>query len=336
MHLAGAGLTLPPPPTPYASLTEEQQVAHLREVAEQGAREFGIEPTAIELVLHGFNTTFKVTGRDGVPVAMRVNTNSLSTPAHVVAQSAWMADLARDTDLRLPVPRLTMDGSPFAAIDDRLVTVASWLEGENVGVCEPVHAHLLGRLMATMHDHAQHWQLPSDGHLDVFSDPFFGDEDRLSTACDDRPDVDVLRRAVRRCSEALTSDASTGSAHIVHADLHGGNLKWTAGPGEVGTLSVFDFDDCGIATEALDLAIATFYLRRSDPEVETALRQGYAEIRALPELEDLEALVAGRQLLLANDLLRSSTPEFQRMAIGYLDTTLERLTRWEESGHFRL
>ena len=91
---------------------------------------------------------------------------------------------------------------------------------------------------------------------------------------------------------------------VLHADLHGGNLKWHRG-----RLAVFDLDDAGFGVPALDLAISTFYLRAGAPGVEEALRQGYAEVRDLPDVSDeqFEALVAARQLLLANSLLASST-----------------------------
>ena len=326
----------PTPAQGYAALTEAEQVAIVRGTAEHAAPAFGLDPATIQLVLHAFNTTFSAHRDDGgAKVAMRVNTNSLSTPAHVIAQSAWVRDLANDTGIRLPVPLLTTDGATHVVIDGRIVTVSTWLEGDDVGECEAVHAHALGRTMALMHEHAQRWRLPEGAHLDTFDDPFFGDEDRLTAACAGRPDAALLSDALDRCSTAVAEEAQAHEQHIIHGDLHGGNLKW-----HQGELAVFDFDDCGIATPTLDLAIATFYLRRSDPAVEAALREGYTEVRSLPEAatdhDTFEAIVASRQFLLANDLLRSSTPEFREMAVGYLDTTLDRLTRWRTTGTFRL
>lgn len=319
-------------PAGYASLTADEQVRHLRGLAERAAPDFGIEPVSVELVLHAFNTTFKVTDGSGSTVAVRVNTNSFSTAADVVAQSAWMRDLARDTAIQVPVPRSTVDGISYVQLEGHLITAASWLEGPDVGECGSVQAHELGRTMALMHDHAAGWRLPDGGHLDSFTDPLFGDEDRLRDAYAERPaDLALLDEAFARCSAAITQAASTEPAHVIHGDLHGGNLKW-----HESRLAVFDFDDCGIATPSLDLAIATFYLRRLDPSVEEALRAGYDEVRGLPQPADFEAIVASRQFLLANDLLRSSTPEFRDQAAAYLDTTIDRLTRWRESGRFTL
>lgn len=318
----------------YTSLSPEDQVELLRAVAVEGAEAFGIEPVVVELVLHGFNTTFKVVGTDQVPVAVRVNTNSFSTPAHVIAHSTWMRDLARDTDLTLPVPLLTADGHTFVEVEGRIVTAASWLEGPDVDECEPVHARALGRAMALMHDHARRWVMPDGGALTTYDDPLLGDEDRLTQAYDGRAeDQSLVDWAFARCSRAMEEAAAAEPTIVVHGDLHGGNLKW-----HEGRLAIFDFDDCGLAVRSFDLATTMFYLRTGTEDVEQALREGYSSVLDLPDTDPdtFEAIVASRQLLLANDLLRTSNAELMEMADEYLDRTVRRLRRWRESGRFTL
>lgn len=131
----------------------------------------------------------------------------------------------------------------------------------------------------------------------------------------------------------MAEAAAAEPAIVVHGDLHGGNLKW-----HEGRLAVFDFDDCGVAVRTLDLAISTFYLRKGSEEVEEALRRGYSSVLDLPDLDpgSFEALVASRQLLLANDLLRTSNAELKELADEYLDRTMTRLRRWQEIGRFTL
>jgi len=87
---------------------------------------------------------------------------------------------------------------------------------------------------------------------------------------------------------------------------------------------------------ALDLAIAAFYLRDGTPGIEAALREGYAGIRPLPDVgpADFEALVAARQLLLANSLLASSTTALRSEATDYLGVTVDRLRHWSSTGRF--
>ena len=66
------------------------------------------------------------------------------------------------------------------------------------------------------------------------------------------------------------------------------------------------------------------------------VQEGYAEVRRLPEVshEQFEALVAARQLLLANSLLTSSTAALRAQATDYLDVSVERLGRWLDTGRF--
>jgi Ser/Thr protein kinase RdoA (MazF antagonist) len=323
----------------YASLTADEQVALLRGVAHDGALAFGIAPVGLELARHAFNTTFRVDAGDGRRVAVRVNTNSVSTPAHIAAQHAWMRSLADETDLRLPVPLRTPTGADVVLVPfsgrDLPVVVASWLEGAEVGECDPVQAAALGAAMATLHAHARTWSMPAGGHLSAFDEPLLGDEDRLHDAFRHRPqDLALVEWALRRCRGAMSAAQHLERPVVVHGDLHGANLLW-----DDERLAVLDFDDCGFATPAFDLAVATFYLRGADPEVEAALRAGYREVGELPVEDgalDFEGLVAARQLLLANDLLASRTAELREMALPYLDRTVERLARWRESGRFTL
>jgi Ser/Thr protein kinase RdoA (MazF antagonist) len=339
VHLAGPRRVSRPAGDDYEGLGSTEQAELLRDVAAEGARRFGLEVHSVELVRHEFNTTFRVDGADGGRAAVRVHTNSFSTPAHVVAQHSWMRALAEDTDARLPVPFRAPSGDELVIVGgpggrDFVVVAASWLEGDDVGECDVEQAGALGRLMATMHAHAETWTLPTGGHLSRFTDPYFGDEDRLCAALADRPDEAALVAWARsRCEEAMARAERSAPPHVVHGDLHGGNLKW-----HDGALSVFDFDDCGIAGPALDLAIAAFYLRGSDPAVERALRTGYRDVRPLPVVDDAdtEALVAARQLLLANDLLQSRTEHLRAMAPEYLHRSVVRLAHWRETGRFVL
>ena len=99
---------------------------------------------------------------------------------------------------------------------------------------------------------------------------------------------------------------------------------------------MFDFDDSGFGTAALDLAISTFYLRDAFEGAEVGLRQGYQAMRDLPLLDRsvFETLIASRQLLLANALLASSTASLRADAEAYLLISIERLQHWLNTGRF--
>src|SRR5690606_12254227 len=291
----------------YADLPHEQQAEALRPVVLAAADAFGLAVHRLEVRLHAYNTTYETTYElqtvGGERFALRINTNSTSPEPEILAQQLWQLAIARETTVLVPRPIATADGRWCARVPSRalgrdlLVTCASWLEGDDVGEPDAEVAHELGRSMAALHVQARTWQLPEGSSMPSFDEPRFGDEDLLGTA-----ELAPHEREVVEQSRALAQEAFrrvyTGATSIaLHADLHGGNLKWHGG-----RLAGFDFDDCGLGVPALDLAISTFYLRGGEAGAEEAMRAGYASVAHLPDIDrpDFEAMVASRQLLLAN------------------------------------
>jgi Ser/Thr protein kinase RdoA (MazF antagonist) len=324
--------------TDYAALDEEGQVQVLRRVALVAAERFGLVVRGLALVLHAYNTTFRLDTDDGRRLALRVNTNSKSTTAHIAAQQAWLHALAAETSVRVPDPLMAPEGGWHVEVDcpewggPLRATVASWLDGDDVGQCDVAQARALGRTMAALHDHAEGFTLPAGAHLTLFDEPLFHDHNLLEGAVP-MPEghAEVVGESLARCRGRFDEVFAGQRPIVLHADLHGGNLKW-----HEGALAVFDLDDAGFGVPALDLAISTFYLRTGDGAVEDALRTGYAEVRDLPDVTDeqFEALVASRQLLLANSLLSSSTASLRADAADYLDVTVARLREWHATGRF--
>lgn len=329
--------------TAYADLADEDQVEVLRHVALFAADEFGLEVSDLSLVLHGYNTTFRLDTDDGRRFAMRINTNSHSTLANIAAQQAWCRAITAETSVRVPDPFAAPDGRLVVGVESGevgspvQVVVNSWLEGPDVVRCSAEQAHALGGAMATLHEHAASWTTPPGADFPVFDEPLLGDEDLLTG----HPALsgqrgELIAETMKRCRLACESAGSGIRAIPLHADLHGGNLKW-----HEGALAVFDFDDSGLGVPALDLAVATSYLRDGTIEsaaVERELRLGYAEVAPLPDIDDaaFEGLIACRQLLLANMLLTSSTAEFRADSLPYLEVTLDRLGRFLDTGRFTL
>ncbi|WP_165368482.1 phosphotransferase enzyme family protein [Serinicoccus sediminis] len=326
-------------PTAYRDLDELSQVELLHDVAERAAPFFGLAPTAVDLVLHGFNTTFRVQTPEAT-VAVRVNTNSLSSAATVQAQQAWQHAIRRDTEVLVPDPLTVLGGGYLALVGspelgrEVMVTASSWLAGDDLGTVSTLEqCRALGLLMAELHEHAESWETEGHDRFPRLAGTLFGDPDLLTSAVASDPGLAALvAEAGRRCGAAF--DLLAGQPAIpLHADLHGGNLKW-----HDGRLAVFDFDDSGLGPPVLDLAICAFYLRGGDDEQgpEAAVREGYATRRPLPDLpaEAFEALVAARQLLLANSILASTTAGQQAEAAAYLQITGERLRQWFDTGRF--
>jgi len=98
-----------PAPT-CTALDEPGQVDVLRAVALSGAESFGLVVRDLVLVLHASNRTFRVDTDDGRRFALRVTTNSHSTPDHIVAQQEWLHAVAAAGKVLVPDPLRTLHG----------------------------------------------------------------------------------------------------------------------------------------------------------------------------------------------------------------------------------
>jgi Ser/Thr protein kinase RdoA (MazF antagonist) len=322
----------------FEALSTRAQVLRLRRAAEVALADYPIEVRSIRLLLHGFNTTFRVDALDGRRFALRINVNSIKTEANLDAEVAWLDALARETDVRVPAPQRTRSGGlrttiAFEPLGRALPAVLmSWLPGRDMDQPDPAGAFELGRLTARLHAHASSWELRARATFPTLERALVDVEDRLG----DHPALDPSVRAV--FVEALDHvqahyDAlwRAGPVMPIHADLHGGNVKWLRG-----RIAVFDFDDACLGTPAHDMPISAYYLR-DDPPVEEALLAGYASERALPACshDQFEAIVASRNLILVNDVLRITTAAVRAAAGRYLANSAVKLRAYLDTGTYR-
>lgn len=301
--------------------------------------DFGLQPRGMRLLLYAFNATFRVDTVDGRRVALRLNVSGRTEPGHLAAETAWLESLAVDSDVLVPRPLPTGDGRRWATVPcpalgrDLPVVAMSWMDGPNLEAGSVAGCRELGRTTALLHRHAVDWALPSGAHLPSMRQVLVDEPDRISA---DHPGVDDRARAVLVEALAVAQRATdevwaNGPVHVVHADLHGGNVKWHGG-----RIGVFDFDDSCLGTPAQDLAVALYYLRDA-PRRERALFDGYAEAGRLPDLPDdrFEALVAGRNLGLLNTVLGGRIhldPGFEAV---YVQRSVARLRAFLDTGTYR-
>lgn len=329
----------------FEERSTRSQVARLRHVAEQALEAYRFEAARLRLLLHGYNTTFRVDTTDGRTFAMRLNVNSRRSDEQLAAEAAWLAALAGDPvvgeRLSVPAPEPTRDGALRTAVwcDDLErelpVLVMSWLPGRDLGVADPDSARALGVAMATLHEHGASWSLPPGAALPDVDAPI--DEmhaviasDRSVTSAEQRAVFAATHEQVTGLIGGLRADPSMPVAPI-HADLHGSNVKWFRK-----RIAVFDFDDATIGTPVHDLAISLYYLR-DDDRAEAALLDGYASVRSLPGYahEHLEAVVAARNLVLAGDVLTMTTADIRAMAPDYLARSAKKLQAYLDTGRYR-
>lgn len=319
----------------YADLDDEAQIALLTRVAERALPLLGIEAVRLELVAHVYNTTFGVDLVAGGRLALRLLTTSSADEARVHGQAEWAQALAM-AGVDVAAPWTGPKGEdqvlvPVPEIDrDLRVTAAWWCPGESTDELDTDQARALGVTMARMHEQAVGWTPPHRAFAELV-DPLVGVPDLLTGTLTDPDELAVVARSLDLAGTALER-ARRGGVHVVHGDLHAGNLLWTS---EQERPWVVDLDDAVLAPAAHDLAVATFYLRRgSEDAAPGALLAGYASVRPLPPLDDatFEGLLAGRQLHLASSLLASSTAALRRDVDAYVATTLARLRTFVDEG----
>jgi Ser/Thr protein kinase RdoA (MazF antagonist) len=323
----------------YEDLTMRAQIHRLRQVALAALDDYPFEVQRLRLILHAYNTTFRVDTVDGRRFALRINTNSPKSEANLDAEVAWLDAIARETDVVVPTPQRTSDGrlrteAWFEPLGRSLpVVVMSWLPGRDLDDGPPAGFRALGRTMARLHEHALAWRMPAGAELPMHDSVLFDIPNVL--AADHHLLTDASRalfaEALARGQQAYADVLAAGPVIPIHADLHGGNAKWLHG-----RLAVFDFDDAAVGAPAQDLAISAYYLR-DDHEGERALLAGYEEIRPLPTTppEDFEAMVAARNVLLANEVLRMSTADMREIAPAFIANSVLRLRSFLDTGVYR-
>lgn len=327
-------------PSVYASLTARTQVRRLRGVARSALAAWGLADAELRLRHHGYNTTFSVRTPGGPRYALRINVNAHKEPAHLDAELAWLEALARDTGLRVPRPLPTRDGDAYALVHSpghgrRLPAVLfTWLPGRHPSESSPTRAQMLalGRTTALLHTHAETWRMPPGVALPRIDTVLMNVPDRLTGGHSALPPGgrEVIAEAMRVIQAGYDALLARSASLPLHADLHAGNLLWDAG-----RLGVLDFDDAGVGVRAQDLAISAYYLR-DDPRAEEWLLEGYASERALPEAStaEFEAVVASRNLVLANDLVAAENAELRALVERYLVTTVARMRHFLATGRY--
>lgn len=288
---------------------------------------FGGEDARLTLLRHEANTTFRVeTG--GGRFALRINRPNVHTAQTIESEMAWLTALRRETDLGVPEPVCSRDGSFVVVAEDAGVPVPHacvlmrWLDGRfSDQRLSPVQLRRVGILEARLHDHAERW-IPPTGfrrpRVDTLSDAGKVASMAGSAAASlpgDHPTRDDAERCLRLVEALISADAAAlvaralelvwattgklaqtpGSFGLIHSDLHCENFLF-----HNGVVRAIDFDDCGWGFHLYDLAVTLWELeeRPGYGDLRDALLEAYAANRALPEdhVIHLQALFVLRRM----------------------------------------
>jgi Ser/Thr protein kinase RdoA (MazF antagonist) len=317
---------------PFRDLQPAGQVDRITPSAWHAVRLFGISAARVRMINHGFNTTFEVRDQQGRRFALRMNFGWLRNESQIRGEVAWTNALARETDLAVLRYQARPDGEYLVPVRPRgfdrdiWCVLSHWLPGADVGDdVTPQVCRAMGRAMATMHAHARTFQIPDEASFDGYTDLLAGQTWRL----DGHEFTDVFKE-VHRQAQAVLDDINRQEKFPIHFDMHFWNVKFRKG-----RLAVFDFDDAVCAPAALDPVQMLYYVRtgHDDERLEAAMWEGLGAVDATPE--QIEILIGGRNVLLANDVVGQANAELQAIAPKYLERSGRRLARLLETGRFR-
>jgi Ser/Thr protein kinase RdoA (MazF antagonist) len=341
------------PALAYEELTWRGQVGRLRKSAAAGLAAFGLRATRLPCLGHWENTTFRaeltrsLSSRTGVHdprrVLVRVHRPGYQTAATIRSELAWLESLGGHERLAVPQPLRTREGKCVVPVEvdgvpqARLVSVLRWLPG---GIFADGRRgleddRLLGETVALLHEQARAWKRPATFRrrrrnasglmgLSVGSRALEQALGRVPGRA-----RRIVRRAFARGSEAIdAAEREGGRLLLIHADLHPGNLVRHAR-----RIGVIDFDDCGLGSAALDIAIALHGARfRPDWEDRRrAFAEGHGRVRPLPPglLEDLDDLFVSRSAdwILWAAARAVDNPGFREKLDPWSDVIVDRLRR---------
>ena len=276
-----------------------------------------------------YNATLKVEATDGRLFALRINTNSPRTPENLRAEIAFVRFLAEDGRVKVPHPIENIEGDFYTSIlhdaSGRMFhcVLYSWILGEELED-EPKDEQLnaLGAAMATMHLVAPGFTLPQGSALPTLDDPLWWTEDFLLSEKSvlDAEAKELITQALSAIKSGVAKFYANAIPGVIHADMHGGNVLW-----HEGSLSVIDFDDCGLGLPIQDFATALYYF--DTPEQDAAFKAGYNSIAPIPECSEneMKMFFLQRRIVLLNYLYETSNLEHRSMIPEYQEETLRRI-----------
>jgi len=318
----------------YVSMSERQQIRVVRSLLVSALTKHGVltPQTSLEKVYHGFNTTFRLRHPD-LDVALRVNVNSRRTLANVRGEVSWMQSVAETGRISVPEPVPMFNGSPMTTVwsgelgRDLTIVAFRWVKGRVASDPPSLRlAKAMGRAMRNLHEITPGLALPEGADRPVYRDVLDG----LPWIMGDDP---ALIETLERANAVLQRLEQASPRQLCHFDLHFSNVMRVKDG-----ITLLDFDDSVWTWPAVDAAQTAYYLRSENDyaRLESEFWRAYgakATDLGVTE-EEFESLVAGRQLLLANDLLQSVSAELVAIAPKYRSATVKRCQQFLETGRF--
>jgi Ser/Thr protein kinase RdoA (MazF antagonist) len=300
---------------PYASLSSAGQVRRLRRLVQAALASYGLSGARVQLLAHGYNTTFMVVAPGAQRWVLRVHRSERRADM-IRAELQWLAAL-HTAGLRVPEPAATESGDLVVTAvdpgvpDPQLCSLLRWIPGRFLDDgLTPAHLAQIGGLMAQLQQHgaqfqrAPGWSRPPVGYAtslarrepDLWGPAAEAHAADLAGTIYGPQGAAAVEGAFARVREARATLGQGPEVYgLIHADLHQENYLF-----DQGAAAAIDFDDCGMGYYLYDLAVtlAELYHRPDYPALRSALLEGYARIRPLPAAHEplIETFMAYRDM----------------------------------------
>ncbi len=311
----------------FYALTPVGRSRRLRRVAVAALESYEISVKDLRVLSTETNGVFRVEGADGKRYVVRVGRggNIGHSLDQVRSETEWLTALAEDANLRSPVPVLNVAGESVTQVevagvpDRRNCVLFRWLSGHLLDRhLTRGNMEAYGTLAAQLHQVAALFR-PSPSFSIVRYDRVFPFDEPVVLFDPTRSAfvTDSLRRvfvaAADHVRQVIDDLRDREPSRVIHGDLH----RWNVLVGG-GGIAPFDFEDLMWGWPVQDLAIALYYLEHEDNylDLRAAVRTGYERIRPWPDItgSEIDTLIAGRALVLANDVELLEEPEYREKA----------------------
>ncbi len=268
--------------------------AMLCETAAAALSDWGLSAEGISVFSHSENIVLRVEAA-GDTYALRLHRPGYHSLEELNAEIMWH-DMVRTAGLETPVAVPASNGEYYSQVqmpgseEMRYVGLTRWINGTVLadfietsadGTAKRGYFRQLGRVMATMHQHASQWTPPPgfvrhalDEQGLMGPSPFWGCFWEAAPASPAQKQA--LERARRYLHSLLSSlEKDPGRYGVIHADLHASNIMIDSG-----RVIVFDFDDAGHGWYLYDMATALFDAWYDDDDflnTYEGLVEGYGE-----------------------------------------------------------
>lgn len=266
----------------------------MRALAFEALQHYDFEVARLRLVNNETNCTFRVDTTGGETYALRISLPDIHGYDEIEAEIDWLRGISHDTDIRVPAPVATRNGSFVVTAgapgvpEERNCVLFSWVRGRELADVPTLEAFQdFGTLAARIHRHSAAFQPAHPASIRSLNTLYpLGDDREMifeQSTAELFPETAYRRllemhAAAKRELEWLFNRGEV--PQLLHGDFHWWNVMSYRGE-----LRAIDFEDLAWGYPVQDVAIS-FYYFVGEPEYQErrqAFQFGYESVSPWPE-----------------------------------------------------